>query len=273
MPVTNILSDSYAAIHRQFRWRVPKQFNIAQVCAKRWAEDPDTMKNVAVRAHSITAKGRKTNEFLTYQQLSIQANQLSHLLQRMGVKRGDRVAIVLPQRFETAVAYMAVLQMGAIAMPLSMLFGTEALEYRFNDSEAVVAIVDEGTVDAVKNARGQCPALRSLIGIGEAAAQCDVDYALQSLMMPTEFPCVKTLADEAAVLIYTSGTTGPPKGALIPHRALIGNLTGFVASQNWFGFDGRLGLDGRLDGCTLAHAVFWPRDCGFFWAFQPRSDL
>jgi acetyl-CoA synthetase len=44
-----------------------------------------------------------------------------------------------------------------------------------------------------------------------------------------------THADDAAVLIYTSGTTGPPKGALIPHRALIGNLTGFVCSQNWFG--------------------------------------
>ena len=45
---------------------------------------------------------------------------------------------------------------------------------------------------------------------------------------------MSTKADEAAVLIYTSGTTGPPKGALIPHRALIGNLSGFVCSQNWF---------------------------------------
>ena len=48
---------------------------------------------------------------------------------------------------------------------------------------------------------------------------------------------METKADDGAVLIYTSGTTGPPKGALIPHRALIGNLPGFVCSQNWFGFD------------------------------------
>ncbi|MFM8638039.1 MAG: acyl-CoA synthetase, partial [Betaproteobacteria bacterium] len=48
------------------------------------------------------------------------------------------------------------------------------------------------------------------------------------------YTAVKTKADEAAVLLYTSGTTGPPKGALIPHRALIGNLSGFVCSQNWF---------------------------------------
>ena len=47
----------------------------------------------------------------------------------------------------------------------------------------------------------------------------------------------QTGSEDGAVLIYTSGTTGPPKGALIPHRALIGNLSGFVCSQNWLGFD------------------------------------
>jgi acetyl-CoA synthetase len=186
----------------------------------------------------------------------MQANQLSHVLKNLGVKRGDRVAIVLPQRLETAVAYMAVLQMGAVAMPLSMLFGSDALEYRFNDSGAEVAIVDENTVLAVRDARERCPGLRCLIGIGDSAAHCDVDYALQSLMQPTDFPLVNTLAQDPAVLIYTSGTTGPAKGALIAHRALIGNLTGFVASQNWFGFDGKTNAS--------TDAVFWsPAD----WAW------
>jgi acetyl-CoA synthetase len=226
------------------------------MCARRWADNPDTMNSIAVRAHSIMAKGQKHQEFLTYQQLSQQANQLSHVLRGLGVKRGDCVAIVLPQRLETAVAYMAVLQMGAVAMPLSMLFGPDALEYRFNDSGATVAIVDEGTVLAVRDARARCPRLRSVIGIGDAAAHCDVDYALQSLMQPTDFRLVNTLAQDPAVLIYTSGTTGPAKGALIPHRALIGNLTGFVASQNWFGFDGK--------NNASSDAVFWsPAD----WAW------
>jgi acetyl-CoA synthetase len=75
-------------------------------------------------------------------------------------------------------------------------------------------------------------------------------------MMPREFEAAKTKADEGAVLIYTSGTTGPPKGALIPHQALIGNLTGFVASQNWFGFDAAKN--------EASKAVFWsPAD----WAW------
>ena len=259
MPATNASVDFYAAIHKQFRWALPAQFNMAQVCCRRWADQPETMKNIAVRAHSVPAagqKGLKHTEVLSYEQLSAQANQLSHVLKKLGVQRGDRVAIVLPQRLETAVAYMAVLQMGAVAMPLSMLFGAEALEYRFNDSGAVVAIVDESTILAVRDARKSCPALRCVIGIGDAADHCDVDYALETVMQALKFPCTKTRADDAAVLIYTSGTTGPPKGALIPHRALLGNLTGFVASQNWFGFDGRAN--------AKSDAIFWsPAD----WAW------
>jgi len=60
------------------------------------------------------------------------------------------------------------------------------------------------------------------------------DYAALLARARDHFETVDTLASDPAVLIYTSGTTGPPKGALIPHRALIGNLSGFVASQNWF---------------------------------------
>ena len=93
------------------------------------------------------------------------------------------------------------------------------------------------------------------------------------------FTAVKTKAEEAAILIYTSGTTGPPKGALLPHRALIGNLTGFVCSQNWFGFSPvrrepvegireastlRQAQDGPSSARTDSNAVFWsPAD----WAW------
>jgi acetyl-CoA synthetase len=250
-------NDAYEAIYQRFRWSVPEYFNMAQACARRWAHDPASMQRIAITAHAVSTEGRHhTHQSLTYQQLGQQANQLSHLLTKLGVQRGDRVAIVLPQRFETAVAYMAVLQMGAIAMPLSMLFGPDALAYRLNDSGAKWAIVDESTVEGVLRARSDCPDLSHVIGMGESASRCDIDYALQSLMQPVDFEMVSTRADDPAVLIYTSGTTGPAKGALIPHRALIGNLTGFVASQNWFGFDGRSNQS--------SEAVFWsPAD----WAW------
>ena len=234
--------DHYEALHRQFRWAVPAQFNIAEVCCRRWAQASDAAQRIAVLADGPGQQVRAHS----YAELQQQANRLSHALAGLGVKRGDFVAIVLPQRFETAVAYMAVLQMGAVAMPLSTLFGPEALEFRLNDSAAAVLICDDASVVAVQNIRGRCEALRHVIGVGDshrgepgggAAAMADLDFASILAGQAPEFVPAHTRADDPAVLIYTSGTTGNPKGALIPHRALIGNLTGFICSQNWFGFD------------------------------------
>ena len=249
-----ITPDRYAAIHQGFGWKVPKRFNMAQACCGQWAAQPATARRVAIREH---VAGQGLGQSWTFAQLQTAANRLSRVLQAQGVVRGDRVAIVLPQRFETAVAYMAVLQMGAVAMPLSMLFGPEALSFRINDSQARVAVCDESTVQALQQARPDCPGLQTLIGVGEAGAQADLDYAQAVSSQAATFKAVSTLAEDPAVLIYTSGTTGNPKGALIPHRALIGNLTGFVCSQNWFGFD-------PFDASRPSKAVFWsPAD----WAW------
>ena len=248
--------DHYDALHKGFGWQVPAFFNIAQACCGRWAAEPGTARSVAIREH---VAGEGLGRRWTFAQLQAAANRLSHLLLAKGVRRGDRVAIVLPQRFETAVAYMAVLQMGAVAMPLSMLFGPEALAFRIQDSQAAVAIADEAAWDALAKARQECPGLRCVIGVGvrAAAAQAELDYEAALRRQPARFKPVRTRADDPAVLIYTSGTTGNPKGALIPHRALIGNLTGFVCSQNWFGFDPRR-------AGSASRAVFWsPAD----WAW------
>ena len=140
--------DNWEAMHRGFGWQVPADFNIAHACCARWAERPDAAQRIAIRAH---AAGGAT---LSYAQLQREADAMSNLLVGLGVRRGDRVAIVMPQRFETAIAYMAVFQMGAVAMPLSMLFGPEALEYRLQDSEAVVAICDESSIANIAQVTG-----------------------------------------------------------------------------------------------------------------------
>ncbi len=237
--------DNYARLHAGFGWEVPALFNIAQVCCARWAKQTPTA--TAIRVHQ---PGKAQVLCHSYAQLQVQANRLSNALKKLGVQRGDRVAIVLPQRFETAVAYMAILQMGAVAMPLSQLFGPDALAYRLQDSAAVVAVCDPTTQVSLQAVASDCPALRALLlvdapgqplvqalaGAGVAATPIH-DYKLALAKAGSAYTAIQTKADEAAVLIYTSGTTGPPKGALIPHCALIGNLPGFVCSQNWFGFD------------------------------------
>ncbi|HUR89948.1 MAG TPA: AMP-binding protein [Ramlibacter sp.] len=227
--------DNYPAMHANFRWEVPPHFNIAEVCCGRWARRRDAGTRVAIRAHG-------EGSTLSFAQLQASANRLSNRLRELGVRRGDRVAIVMPQRFETAIAYIAVFQMGAVAMPLSTLFGPDALEYRLQNSEAVIAVCDEASKPKVEGMRSACPALREVIEVSDSGGHAG------------EFEAARTKAEDGAVLIYTSGTTGPPKGALIPHRAMIGNLPGFVCSHNWFGFDGGSDSD----------AVFWsPAD----WAW------
>jgi acetyl-CoA synthetase len=252
-PGKTLMPDGYEALHRSFGWEVPRRFNMAQACSGRWALNPETAGRTAV----VACDAELTAVRHSYADLQAQANRLSNALRAMGVGRGDRVAIVMPQRFETAVAYMAVLQMGAVGMPLSQLFGPDALEFRLQDSEAKVALCDASTLAAVLSVRDRCPALRMVVGPGAAESGAAMDWNATLASAPDRFTLVDTLADEPAVLIYTSGTTGNPKGALIPHRALIGNLTGFVCSQNWFGFD-------PFDGDVPSEAVFWsPAD----WAW------
>jgi acetyl-CoA synthetase len=218
--------DDYDTLYRNFRWSVPQEFNIAAVCGRRWAAESSRIAIVFDDADGAPKR-------LTYAALQADANRLSNALRRLGVQRGDRVAIVLAQRPETAIAHLAVYQLGAIAMPLSLQFGADALEFRLHDSGAVAAVCDAAVAETLAALRGHCPRLRQLIAVGIAGDGVHEWSALLSRAAES-FDLVATRAADPALLIYTSGTTGPPKGALIPHAAMIGNLPGFVASQNWF---------------------------------------
>lgn len=219
--------DRYAAIHRAWRWHVPARFNIAAAACTRHAADRS-------RFCMYWEDESGASSRWTYHDLQVAANRLSNALAALGVRAGDRVAIVLPQRPETAIAHVACYQMGAIAMPLSVLFGPEALGYRLQDSACAVAIVDPQSLANVLAVRDECPDLRHVIGVAGAAERAVVSWESLLERGATRFAPVETAADDPALLVYTSGTTGPPKGALKPHRVLLGNLPGFVYSHDGF---------------------------------------
>ncbi|ARP80907.1 AMP-binding protein [Bordetella genomosp. 8] len=223
------MNDQYQALYDSFRWLVPTQFNIAEVCCHRWAESGLDARRIAIYYEDEAGN----REVWTYGRLAEAANQLANGLVRMGVGKGDRVAVVLGQRPETAVVHMATYSVGAVIVPLSGLFGPEALESRLRDSEARVAVVDAASSANLLSIAEQCPALHQIIGIGFADERV-LPWRSLLARQPAEFKRVSTLATDPAILLYTSGTTGAPKGALLPHSALIGNLPGFVASQDWF---------------------------------------
>lgn len=216
----------YDNLYQQFRWSVPADFNIAQVCCGRWHADKHRI------AIHYETEGGHTATF-TYAALQEEANRLANVMTDIGVSRGDRVAIVLPQRPETAIAHIACHLVGAVAMPMSILFGPDALEYRLNNSEAALVIVDENALGNLSEVRAHCPALKHVLAV-ECEEENVIDWQSALAEAADDFEPVRTKSSDPAILIYTSGTTGAPKGALLPQSALIGNLTGFVASQNWF---------------------------------------
>lgn len=254
--------DRHAALVQAWRWRVPADFNLAEACCGRWARE--TPQAVAIR--QVEADG--TVRSLSYAELQRDANRLSHALRRLGVVRGERVAIVLPQRIETAVAHVALHQLGVIAMPLTTLFGPEALEFRLRHSESVLAITDEAGIEALRSLRAAVPGLHTLLAVGRAQGRGEadtVDWDAALAAAPEGFEREATGAADPAILIYTSGTTGAPKGALLPQRALLGNLTGFVASQNGFDLGPPWGLPALEEGGSAASAAA-PAEPGPFWS-------
>jgi acetyl-CoA synthetase len=227
------MEDRYTELYRSFRWQVPERFNIAEACCRRHARD-------RYRFCLYWEDENGATSAWTYWDIQRQANQLANALAALGVKRGDRIGIILPQRPEAIVVHMACYQMAAVAMPLSLLFGPDALEYRLQDSGAVAAVVDPASLANLAQIRGKLPDLKHVVGVAGAREKDVLEWDTLLERAARRFTAVDTLAEDPAVLIYTSGTTGPPKGALEAHRVILGNLPGFSYSHDEFGQQGDL---------------------------------
>src|SRR5438552_3195844 len=155
------MQDRYREVYDSFKWEVPARFNIGAACCGRHSSDRSRLALYwEDEAGSALA--------VTFWDLQQQANRLSNALAGLGVKRGDRVWIILPQRPETAIAHIACYQMGAVAMPLSVLFGPDALEYRLQNSEAVAAILEPASLPGLAAIRDKLPLLEHVVGVAGA---------------------------------------------------------------------------------------------------------
>ena len=221
------MNNRYEELYRSWRWEVPERLNIAQSCCGRWAQDRSRFALYWEDESGAAAK-------YTFWDIQREANRLSNALVALGVERGDRVALILPQRPEMAIAYMAIFQMGAIALPLSHLFGPEALEYRMEYAGASVVFVEPTTIANLWATKDKLTHLRHVIGVGGAREAGVHSYESLIQKAKCEFEQIETSSNDPALIIYTSGTTGPPKGALEAHRLILGNIPGFVYSHDFF---------------------------------------
>jgi acetyl-CoA synthetase len=147
-------------LREAFEWEVP--VNMATYCCDRWADDKG-------RVALFAADAAGTEATYTFWQLRNITNRLANYLRTQGVERGDRVGVNAPQCPETVIAHIAVWKLGAMSVPLSTLFGPDAIEYRLDDCDAVAAVVDESNLDNVREARESLTELDTTLIVGDAS--------------------------------------------------------------------------------------------------------
>ena len=211
--------DDYDRLIRDFRWKIPDRFNIGVAVADAWARrEPD--RTALYEYHADGAAER-----LSFGELARRSNAVANGLRALGVRRGDRVALLLPQCFETAIAHVAIYKLGAIAVPLALLFGVEALEYRLQTAGVAAVVTTQAGHDRLKPILARLPELKTIVSIDDAGGGA-VAFGRLLRDHPAAFTPEETGPDDPAMMIFTSGTTGPPKGALHGHRVLLGHLPG-----------------------------------------------
>ena len=215
--------QSYDEVYGGFRWQLPERFNIGVASC-----DPHA--GGTGRLALVYEGPDGTVERFSFDDLERLSNRCANALAALGTGRGDRVGVLLPQRPETAIAHLAIYKLGAVAVPLFVQFGPDALEHRLADSAARALITDGENLAKIP---ASLPDLATILVV-------EGDSRGHPLFWPTlerardEFMPADTGRDDPALIIYTSGTTGKPKGALHAHRVLLGHLPGVQLPHDFF---------------------------------------
>ena len=245
--------ESYDELYDAFEWDIPEEFNMATYLCDRWADDhegsgthgeqddgernDDEYSTDGRLALFYEDEAEKSGTY-TFGELRAAANGLADYLAAQGVSRGDRVGVNVPQKPATVISHLAAWKLGAVSVPLSTLFGPDALSYRLHDSGTLACVVDESNADTLREVSKGLPMLDTVVTVDVSpreGEEISFENAIEagadgSDEVERETETVATDADDDAIIIYTSGTTGDPKGVRHAHRVLLGHLPLFLTT-------------------------------------------
>lgn len=216
---------SYDEVYSRFRWDIPQHFNIAEAACDRHVGSNRTA--LIFETDAGTAE-------MSFEHLQEQSRRLANALSAQGVKRGDRIGILLPQCPQTLITHLAAYRIGAIALPLFTLFGPDAIEYRLNDSGASVVVSNALGIEKLLDISDRLTSPPVLIATDGRSDSRVLDWADLIARASSAHTRIQTLAEDPAIIVYTSGTTGNPKGVLYAHRTLLGHLPGVEFPHEFF---------------------------------------
>jgi acetyl-CoA synthetase len=211
--------NNFEELSLTFKWNIPEFYNIASDTV-----DQDNYQNRIALINFL--QDGKIEEW-SFIDIKRSANKLANVFDHFHLEANARVGIILGQCPETAVAHMACFKSGKISIPLFNLFGTEALHYRLLNSRASLVICDNIGLNKIFEIKDRLPDLKKIICIDSNDEKSNVFNFKKLLEQASDsYITKKTKASDPALIIYTSGTTGGPKGALLPHRSLLGHIPG-----------------------------------------------
>jgi long-chain acyl-CoA synthetase len=167
----------------------------------------------------------------TYQALQQWSESFAWGLQKMGIKKGDRVAVFSPNCLEFIISYFSVIKLGAILIPINIMLKAREARHIMENAEVNTLIVHHSQVEMVRALRPGLPFLKNLVVIGKQPLP-DAVLFLDLLSEKPSIPMTRDCApDDTATIIYTSGTTGLPKGAMLTHANFYCNAENLVKAM------------------------------------------
>jgi acetyl-CoA synthetase len=212
--------SEYEKIYHEFRWEVPEYYNFGFDVIDKWAEDRTKLALV-----SLDQSGTKAT-YQTFYELSVLSNQFANALRKLGVKKGERVLVILESIPQWYVIMLGMFKLGVIPMPGTVLLTAKDIEYRLNRAESCMVITDMNHVERVEKIAPQCTHLR-LKMVVDGAVQGWLSYEEEMSKASTHLERKEiepTRSDEPMLLYFTSGTTAQPKMVLHTHAYPLGHV-------------------------------------------------
>ena len=169
---------------------------------------------------------RFADRVVTFADFDKESNRLAHGFRTLGLMRGDRLGLFVPNCPECELAFYAASKLGAIATPMNPSYTAREIRYQLNDAGAKVLMTHERLWPVVEPLRQELSSLEAVVIIGTRPHDAPMDvrsYAQVTSSQATSPPDIDVDPDEIVVLPYSSGTTGMPKGVMLTHRNLVCN--------------------------------------------------
>ena len=167
-----------------------------------------------------------------YKNLQDLTEAFSHGLQKLGVKKKDRVAVFAPSSLEFVVSWFSVVKLGAVLVPVNIMLKARESNFILENAEVNTLIVHQSQGEIIQSIRPGLKSLKYLIVIGNQPLPDSLLFSALLTEKPGMEMTVECAPDDTATLIYTSGTTGFPKGAMITHGNFDSNVKGIIKAFN-----------------------------------------